>query len=153
MDLYDEKFINEAIIEAEKAYDEGEIPVGCVIVRDGKIIGRGHNLREQQSDPTAHAEIIALRDAGRNIGDWHLDGATAYITLEPCPMCAAALILARVEKIVYCIANNELGACGSVWDFPDDPAFSSHPIVIRHNIDSYKTLLNKYFKNLRETKR
>ena len=137
--------MDEAIIEAKKAFDKDEIPVGCVIVLDGEIIGRGHNIREQTFDPTAHAEIIAIRDASKNIGDWHLDGATAYITLEPCPMCASALILARVAKIVYGLQNNELGACGSVWDFANDPLFNSHPIVIQYNnMITYKELLNKY---------
>ena len=149
----DKYYMELALAEAERAAVEGEVPVGCVIVHQGMVIGKGHNRTESLNDPTAHAEILAITAAANHLDSWRLDDCTVYCTLEPCPMCAAALILARVEKIVYCIANSELGACGSVWDFPDDPAFSSHPIVIRHNIDSYKTLLNKYFKNLRETKR
>ncbi|RKZ33064.1 tRNA-specific adenosine deaminase [bacterium] len=123
--------MDEALSEARKALDKGEFPVGCVIVMNGEIIGRGHNVRETTSNPTAHAEIIALAEAGKKIGNWRLDNADAYITLEPCPMCTQALILARIRKIIFGAKNSKLGACGTVWDMINDPDNISHPIVIQ----------------------
>jgi len=119
-----------ALAEAEKAFAENEVPVGCVVARDGEIIGGGHNMVEQLCDVCAHAEIIAMREAASRINNWRLDGTTAYITLEPCGMCAAALILAHIVRIVYGARNRQLGACGTVWDFPNDPNFDRHPIVV-----------------------
>ncbi|MCD6531094.1 tRNA adenosine(34) deaminase TadA [bacterium] len=129
IDHTDEQFMAQALAEAEKAKQIGEIPIGCVIVKDGEIIGRGHNLRESTNDPTAHAEIIAMRQASKKISNWRLEGCEVYVTLEPCPMCAAALIMAGVRRIVFGAPNRELGACGTVWDFPNDPGFDNHPLV------------------------
>jgi tRNA(adenine34) deaminase len=93
-----EYFMKEALLEAEKAGQKGEIPVGAVVVLEDEVIGRGHNLRETEYDPTAHAEIIALREAGNKLGRWRLEGAILYVTLEPCPMCAGALLQARIDR-------------------------------------------------------
>ncbi len=147
----DEKFMREALEEAHLALSSGEIPVGCVIVINDEIVGRGHNCCESLADPTAHAEIIAIRDACTKSGDCRLDGATAYVTLEPCPMCTSALILARVKRIVYGAQNTELGACGSVFNFIHEPAFNHHPLVKGKVLeDESHELLERFFKQKRK---
>lgn len=108
--------MSEALREAEAAAAEGEVPVGCVITRNGIIIARDHNRREQLADPTAHAEILALRAAGRVVGSWRLNGCECYTTLEPCCMCAGALSQARIARVVFGIADPKSGGCGSVFD-------------------------------------
>lgn len=113
-----------AIEEAKLALDEGEMPVGCVVVRDGEIIARGHNLRAQTGDPTAHAEIIAIRRAAHALADWRLSDCTLYVTLEPCPMCAGAISQARLKRLVYGAPDERYGCAGSVYRIPEDPAFT-----------------------------
>ena len=115
----DEKYMKLALREAKKALEAGEVPVGAVIVSDGRVLARAHNMREISSDPTGHAEIIALRQAGRRIGSWRLCGATLYCTLEPCCMCAGAMINARIERVVYAVSDPKSGACGSVTNLFD----------------------------------
>ena len=100
------------------------MPVGCVIVRDGGIIARGHNERERTGDPTAHAEIVAMRRAAEALGGWRLEGCTLYVTLEPCPMCAGAIVQARVSHLVFGAFDEAQGCAGSVYRIPEDPAFS-----------------------------
>src|SRR5699024_2235749 len=97
----DERFMRAALTQAQEAFDAGELPVGAVLVKGGKIISQAHNETEQRSDPTAHAEVLALRQAAEKLGDWRLDGATLYVTLEPCPMCVGALFSAHVNRVVY----------------------------------------------------
>ncbi len=118
-------FIDEAKAEAIKAYDKGEIPVGAVIVKDGVIIGRGHNLKEILNDVTAHAEILAIKEASNKIGDWRLDGAEMYVTLEPCPMCASAIVQSRISKVYIGTFNKDMGACGSVISLLDSRRLNS----------------------------
>ena len=120
----DAKWMRMAIDEARRALGEGELPVGCVIVRDGKLVAAGHNLREQSGDPTGHAEIVAIRRAAQKLGDWRLSGCTLYVTLEPCPMCAGAISQARVERLVYGADDSKYGCAGSVYRIPEDPAFN-----------------------------
>jgi len=120
----DLRMMREAIREAELAAEEGELPVGCVIVRNGKIIARGHNEREQTNDPTAHAEIVAMRRAAQALSSWRLNDCTLYVTLEPCPMCAGAISQARVGRLVYGADDPAQGCAGSVYRIPEDPAFS-----------------------------
>lgn len=120
----DADWMRAALSEAETAAREGEIPVGCVIVRDDQIIARGHNLREQTGDPTAHAEIVAIRRAAQALGCWKLEGCALYVTLEPCPMCAGAISQARVERLVYGASDPAYGCAGSVYRIPEDPAFN-----------------------------
>ena len=120
----DAKWMRAALEEARLAYDEGELPVGCVIVRDGQIVAAGHNARERTSDPTDHAEIAAIRRAARALGGWRLTGCTLYVTLEPCPMCAGAISQSRVERLVYGAADPRCGCAGSVYRIPEDPAFN-----------------------------
>lgn len=112
----DETFMGRALAEARAAAEEGEVPVGAVVVRDGRVIGRGHNQREILRDPTAHAEMIAITAAAEAVGDWRLEGCTLYVTLEPCAMCAGAVVLARLDRLVYGAADPKAGACGSVLD-------------------------------------
>lgn len=110
----DEQFMREALVEAKKAADFGEVPVGAVVVKDGVIVGRGHNERERNLDPAGHAEIAAMRDAAAQLGNWRLTDCTLYVTLEPCAMCTGAAIGSRIAKIVYGAADRERGTCGSV---------------------------------------
>ena len=116
-----EAFMRIAIEEARKGYSQGEVPVGAVVVIDGSVKGRGHNRRDNLKDPTAHAEITALREAAEHLGSWRLEDATLYSTLEPCPMCAAAAVLSRVGRIVFGAEDLRWGACGTLYDIPRDP--------------------------------
>jgi tRNA(adenine34) deaminase len=119
--LRHELFMRFAIEEALAAFDAGEVPVGAVLVIDGEVAGRGHNMRESLRDPVAHAELTALRDAASRSGRWIIGGGTLYSTLEPCPMCAAALVQSRVEAIVFGARDFRWGACGTLYDIPRDP--------------------------------
>jgi tRNA(adenine34) deaminase len=112
----DEYFMRHAMREAEAAWREGEVPIGCVIVKDGKIIGRGRNRMEALKDPTAHAEILALGAASGALSNWRLEGCTLYATLEPCPMCAGAILNGRIARVVYGARDKRLGALGSTYD-------------------------------------
>ncbi len=121
----DLRFMREALALAERAEAEGEVPVGAVLVRDGVVIGRGWNRPIGSHDPTAHAEITALRDAARRVGNYRLPGSTLYVTLEPCPMCAGAIVHARVARVVYGARDPRTGAAGSVFDLlPSDSRFN-----------------------------
>lgn len=113
--------MRQALAEAERALDSADVPVGAVVVHDGQIIGRGRNQREQLQDPTAHAEMIALTAAAAALGSWRLIGCTLYVTLEPCVMCAGALVNARLERLVYGTDDPKAGACGSLFDIVADP--------------------------------
>ena len=116
----DEIFMGEALAEAKKAARAGEVPVGAVLVEGGEIVARGHNLRETWSDPTAHAEVVVLREAARLRGTWRLEGTTIYVTVEPCAMCAGALVLARVGRLVYGVADPKAGAAGTLLNVVQD---------------------------------
>lgn len=120
----DLRMMREAIREAELALEAGELPVGCVIAKDGEIIARGHNERERTNDPTAHAEIVAMRRAAQALNSWRLSDCTLYVTLEPCPMCAGAISQARVGRLIYGADDPAQGCAGSVYRIPEDPAFS-----------------------------
>ena len=114
-----------ALQEARKALEEGEVPVGAVLMRGSEGLWADHNRREQLHDPTAHAEMLCLRRGAEAHGDWRLQDCTLYVTLEPCPMCAGAMVMSRVGKCVFGAADPEKGCCGSVYDFPADPALGS----------------------------
>jgi len=118
-----------ALREAERAPDHDDVPIGAVIVKDGELIGSGHNERELRSDPTAHAEMIALREAARTLSSWRILEAVIYVTLEPCAMCAGAIVLARVERVVYGAADPKAGAAGSVLDVLAQPQLNHRPQV------------------------
>ncbi len=143
--------MDEALIEAGKALKAGEVPVGAVVVRDGELLGRGHNEVEKRGDPTAHAEILAVRRACSRLGDWRLDRAAVYVTVEPCHMCMGAFYLSRVERVVYGAGQPRSGACGSVDDFHRLNLFN-HRIEICQGIKKEKCLLllRDFFHNLRE---
>ncbi|MBN2490016.1 MAG: nucleoside deaminase [Planctomycetes bacterium] len=119
-----------ALREAERAAAEDEVPVGCVIVRHGRVVGRAHNQRERLKDPTAHAEMLALTQAAAAAGDWRLDGAAMYVTLEPCPMCAGALVLARLARLVFGAEDPKAGACGTLYDIVRDPRLNHRLEVV-----------------------
>jgi tRNA(adenine34) deaminase len=118
-----------ALREAERAPEHDDIPVGAVIVRDGEVIGTGHNEREIRADPTAHAELIALRDAARTLGTWRVLDSVLYVTLEPCAMCAGAIVLARVPRVVFGTTDPKAGAAGSVLDVLAEPRLNHRPQV------------------------
>ncbi len=117
----DEKYMRLALAEAEAALGHEDVPVGAVIVHRGRVIGRGHNQRQQLADPTAHAEMIALTAAAEFLRQWRLDDCTLYVTLEPCAMCAGAIVLARIERLVFGTDDPKAGACGSLYSIHDDP--------------------------------
>ena len=121
--MNDEAYMREALKEAALAMEEGELPVGCVIVRDGEIIARAHNACEARGDATAHAELLAIRRASRACGDWRLNRCALYVTLEPCPMCAGAIVQARVSRLVYGASDPGQGCAGSLYRLCEDPAF------------------------------
>ena len=127
--LKKEKFMKEAIKQAKKAYDKEEIPVGAVIVKDGKIIARGYNKKEEKKDTTQHAEIIAIQKASRKIGAWRLQDCEMYVTLEPCAMCTGALIQARLKRVYIGTMDPKTGACGSVLNLLEDYKFN-HKIEV-----------------------
>ena len=111
-----------ALEEAQKAAAEGEIPVGAVLIKDGEVIAAAHNRREADHDPSAHAEMLCMRQAAQALGDWRLRGCTLYVTLEPCPMCAGAMVMSQLGRCVYGAADEKQGCCGSVYDLPGDAA-------------------------------
>jgi tRNA(adenine34) deaminase len=118
-----------AIREAQGALEHDDVPIGAVVVRDGEVIGAGHNERELRQDPTAHAELIALREASRTLGSWRVLDAVLYVTLEPCAMCAGAIVLARVPRLVYGATDPKAGAAGSVLDVLAQPRLNHRPVV------------------------
>jgi tRNA(adenine34) deaminase len=135
----DEHWMHEALLEAQKCLafnpksnnrnPKPDVPIGAVCVRDNVIIGRGHNQREADNDPTAHAEVLALREAAQTLGSWRLEGVTLYVTLEPCAMCAGAIWLARIERLVFGAWDEKAGACGSLFDIVRDPRLNHQPQV------------------------
>ena len=149
----DLQFMDQALALAREAAADGEVPVGCVIVRDGRIVGRGRNRRETDKTALGHAEIEAIAEACRNLGGWRLWECTLYVTLEPCPMCAGAIVNARIPRVVYGARDAKCGACGSVCDlFSMD--FNHHPQVeagVRE--EETAALLTEFFQNLRVTLR
>jgi len=144
-------YMREALAEAEKAYALGEVPIGAVVVLGDCIIGRGHNLRETLLDSTAHAEIVAMRQASRNIGDWRLSGATVYVTIEPCPMCAGAMIQFRVQTVVYGATDPKAGAVDSIMDVLREPRFNHQVGVVSGVLEEECAgIIKRFFRQLRE---
>jgi tRNA(adenine34) deaminase len=143
-----------ALREAKKAGDRGEIPIGAVVVRDGAIIGRGYNLREGKQDPVAHAEIIAIRRASRTTGNWRLTGAALYVTLEPCLMCMGAILLARVDRVVFGCQDPKAGAAGSLYDLSNDSRLN-HRVSLVAGVREAEcsSILSGFFTALRKEKK
>jgi tRNA(adenine34) deaminase len=146
----DAYYMNEALKEAHKALAKAEVPIGAVIVYEGKIIARAHNQREKNHDATAHAEILALRKAGEVLGGWRLIGTTLYVTIEPCPMCAGALVQARVSRLVYGAADPKAGAAGTLCNLVDDERFN-HRLEVTGGVleKESKKLMQDFFRSLR----
>ena len=148
-----EKFMKEALKEAQKAYEKLEVPVGAVIVKDGKIIARGHNLKETKKDTTRHAEIIAIEKASKKLGAWRLLDCEMYVTLEPCSMCAGAMINSRIKKLYIGAIDEKTGAVGSVLNLFEDYKFN-HNIEVEKGIlkEDCEKILKDFFKDLRKIK-
>ena len=124
-----ERYMQYAIREAKKAMEQGEVPVGCVITYDDQIIGKAHNQRETLQDPTAHAEVLAITQAAHHLGSWRLEETKMYVTLEPCPMCAGAIILARIAEVYYGATDPKAGVCGTLMNLLEDDRFNHQPTV------------------------
>ena len=147
--MEDLRFMDEALALAWQAAEEGEVPVGCVIVRDGQIVGRGRNTREKGKNALGHAELQAIDEACRNLGGWRLWDCTLYVTLEPCPMCAGAILNARIPRIVFGASDSKYGACGSVCDLCAMD-FNHHPQITRGIRETeVAQLMQTFFQNLR----
>ena len=146
----DERFMREALRQAKKAYALGEVPIGCVIVHEGKIIGRGYNRRNTDKNALAHAEITAMKRASKVIGDWRLEECTLYVTLEPCQMCAGAIVQARIPKVVMACMNPKAGCAGSILNILDMPQFNHQAEAVRGVMEEEcAALLKTFFKELR----
>ena len=148
--LIDEKFMAEALKEAEKSANFDEVPVGAVIVKDGKIIARGHNLREKSNDPTAHAEIMAIRKACKKLKSWRLEGCAIYVTIEPCSMCAGTILWTRMQRIVYGANDPKGGALGSSYNLFEVKNIN-HKIEITRGVleNRCATLMTSFFRSKR----
>lgn len=149
----DQRFMREAIRQAKKALALGDVPIGCVIEYEGKIIGRGYNRRMADKTVLAHAELIAIKKACRKMGDWRLEGCTMYVTLEPCPMCAGAIVQARIPSVVIGCMNPKAGCAGSVLDMLHEEGFN-HQVETRIGIlgETCSAMLSDFFRNLRKKK-
>jgi tRNA(adenine34) deaminase len=147
----DSKFMAEALARAEAALHAGEVPIGAVLVIDGRVMAADHNRREQLHDATAHAEILVLREAGRALGGWRLPGSTLYVTLEPCPMCAGAMVQARVERLVYGAEDPKGGAAGTLYNIVQDGRLN-HRLEITAGVLERQcaALLQRFFRARRE---
>ncbi len=150
----DQVFMHEAMVEAGRAEALAEVPIGAVVVLAGEIIGRGHNLRETSQDPTAHAEMIAIRQAAERLGSWRLLDCTLYVTLEPCVMCMGGIILARIPYLVYACRDPKAGAVGSIYNLAEDERFN-HRVEVREGVlqGECSGQLRGFFRHLRLQKR
>ena len=146
----DTTFMRAAIKQAQKAYEKNEVPIGCVIVHDGKIIARGYNRRNTDKSTLAHAEITAIRKAAKKLGDWRLEDCTLYVTLEPCPMCAGAIVQARITECVIGCMNPKAGCAGSVTNLLEMDGFN-HKVTVRRGIleEECSNMLKTFFRELR----
>lgn len=150
----DIKYMRQAIKQAKKAWANQDVPIGCVIVHDGRVIARGYNRRNMDKTPLAHAEILAIRKAAKYIGDWRLEGCTMYVTLEPCQMCAGAIIQARIPKVVVGCMNPKAGCAGSILNLLQVEQFNHQAEVVRGVLEpECSALMKDFFAWLRETKK
>lgn len=150
----DAKYMKEAIRQAKKAYAIGEVPIGCVIVRDGKIISRGYNRRTIDKNTLAHAELAAIKKASKKLDDWRLEGCTMYVTLEPCQMCAGALVQSRIDRVVVGCMNPKAGCAGSILNLLQMPEFN-HQVELETGVleEECSQMMKDFFRELRETKK
>ena len=150
MNAQDRAGMLEAMKEAEKAFAEGEIPVGAALYHGDTLLWADHNRREAQKDPTAHAEMLCLRNGAAKLGDWRLKECTLYVTLEPCPMCSGALLMSRLGRCVFGAADPEAGCCGSIYDLPADPLLHGHTVWEQSDSgEECRELLNRFFSERR----
>jgi tRNA(adenine34) deaminase len=152
--LNDEQYMEIALQLAEEAFNRGEVPIGALLVRDGEILAQDHNRREELKDATAHAEILVLRKAGQLLGGWRLLGTALYVTLEPCPMCAGALVQARVSRLIYGARDPKAGAAASLYNITSDPRLN-HRLEVKEGVlgERSAALLQKFFKARRSPTR
>jgi tRNA(adenine34) deaminase len=145
-----ERYMGYALREAERAMEQGEVPVGCVIVHGGEIIAKGYNQREMLQDPTAHAELLAITAAATRLGSWRLEETRLYVTLEPCPMCAGAIILARIPEVYFGAHDPKAGCCGTLMNLLEDPRFNHRPAVYPGVCaEACGALLSGFFREIR----
>ncbi|MFA9560521.1 tRNA adenosine(34) deaminase TadA [Evansella sp. AB-rgal1] len=149
----DEYFMRQAILEAKKAQDINEVPIGALVVMDGTIIARAHNLRESQQQSISHAELLAIQKACEVEGSWRLENCELYVTLEPCPMCAGAILQSRIKRVVFGAFDPKAGCCGSILNLLDEPRFN-HRVITKSGVlsDECSELLTNFFKQLRKNK-
>lgn len=154
MKKIDEKYMKLALEEARKAESTLEVPIGAVVVYKGKIIGRGHNKREMSQDPTTHSEMLAIREASKYLKSWRLTGCTLYVTIEPCPMCAGAILNSRIDRLVIGARDEKAGACGSVINILERDKFN-HNVELEFGVmeDESSKLIKSFFKKLRDNKK
>lgn len=150
----DEKYMKQALTQAKKAASMSEVPIGCVIVHEDRVIARGYNRRNTDKSSLAHAEILAIKKACRVLGDWRLEGCTIYVTLEPCAMCAGAILQARIERVVMACMNPKAGSVGSLVNLFDIKGYNHHPEVFTSVLaDECSVMLKDFFRNLRLSKK
>ena len=154
MTIKDKDYMKIALAEAQKALSIYEVPVGAIIVYKGKIIGRGYNTRETSKDPTAHAEMIAVKEASKYLDAWRLIGCTMYVTLEPCAMCAGAIVNARIDRLVIATRDDKRGCCGTVEDLTNHDKFN-HKVEVEFGVleDECRSIISSFFRGLRNSKR
>ena len=150
----EEKFMKEAVRQAKKALALEEVPIGCVIVYEDKIIARGYNRRNRDQNTLSHAEMIAIKKAAKKLGDWRLEGCTMYVTLEPCPMCAGAIVQARMDKVVIATLNPKAGCCGSIMNLLQEEKFN-HQVQLKYGVleEECSVMLSDFFRSLRQKKK
>lgn len=151
MEFNDEYYMKEALKAAQDAYDAGEVPIGAVIVHNGEIIGRGFNRRNTEGNPLCHAEIIAINEAAHSMGDWRIEECTMYVTVEPCPMCAGAIVQARIPRVVYGAKNPKAGCAGSVLDVLNEPKLN-HQVDVTEGVlkEECAAMMKEFFKRFRK---
>jgi tRNA(adenine34) deaminase len=149
--MNDEEYMGLALVEARKAYELGEVPIGAVVVKDCEVIATAYNLRETGNDATAHAEVLAIRRACEKIGHWRLTGATLYVTIEPCPMCAGALVMSRIDRLVYGAADYKAGAVESLFNITNHSGLN-HRIEVRAGVreEECRNLMKDFFRERRK---
>ncbi len=146
-----ELYMKEALVEAQKAFDAGEVPIGAVMVRNGEIIARGYNLRNTAKNPLCHAEIDVINKAAGIVGDWRLEDCTLYVTVEPCPMCAGAIVQARIPKVVFGTRNSKAGCAGSIMNLLDEPRFN-HQVLVEEGVlqEECSQFMRLFFRRFRK---
>ena len=148
----DDYYMKEALLEAKKAFEAGEVPIGAVIVRGDEIISRGHNLRNTKKNPLCHAEMDAINEAAKVVGDWRLEDCVLYVSVEPCPMCAGAIVQARIPKVVFGTRNNKAGCAGSILDILNEPRLNHQVHVVEGILQAEcAEIMSRFFRRFRKS--